>query len=78
MRYFFEIVYQGGNYNGWQSQPNTNVIGIQSVVERAFSKILQEEIKIVCSGRTDTGVHCAQQFFHADIEKGFETGQLLL
>jgi tRNA pseudouridine38-40 synthase len=70
MRYFFEIAYNGKNYNGWQSQ--NNGIGVQSVVEDALSKLLQEEIKIIGSGRTDTGVHCEQQFFHTDIEKNFD------
>ncbi|HEY8936454.1 MAG TPA: tRNA pseudouridine(38-40) synthase TruA [Cyclobacteriaceae bacterium] len=76
MRYFFEIVYQGKNYNGWQSQPNAN--GIQTVVEKALSKLLQIETKAVCSGRTDTGVHCEQQYFHADIEKEFDFDQMIL
>lgn len=70
MRYFFEIAYNGTNYNGWQSQ--NNALGVQAVVEDALSKLFREEIKIVGSGRTDTGVHCEQQFFHADIEKEFD------
>lgn len=76
MRYFFEIAYNGKNYNGWQSQHNG--VGVQSVVEDALSKLLRDQIKIVGSGRTDTGVHCEQQFFHSDIEKEFESDQLIL
>ncbi|HEX5171596.1 MAG TPA: tRNA pseudouridine(38-40) synthase TruA [Cyclobacteriaceae bacterium] len=76
MRYFFEISYFGRHYAGWQSQ--ANAIGIQTVVEDALSKILRTSIKIVGSGRTDTGVHCVQQFFHADIDKTFETPHLLV
>jgi tRNA pseudouridine38-40 synthase len=75
MRYFFEISYNGGHYNGWQSQ--NNALGVQTVVENALTKLLREEIKIVGSGRTDTGVHCEQQFFHADIEKEFDTNTLI-
>src|SRR4051812_22808825 len=70
MRYFFEIAYNGKNYNGWQSQKNG--IGVQTVVEDAMQKIFQQEVKITGSGRTDTGVHCEQQFFHADIDKSFD------
>lgn len=70
MRYFFEIAYNGKNYNGWQSQHNG--IGVQKIVEDSFSKLLREEVRITGSGRTDTGVHCLQQFFHTDIEKDFE------
>lgn len=75
MRYFFEIAYNGKNYAGWQSQHNA--VGIQAVVEGALSKLLREEINIVGSGRTDTGVHCEQQFFHVDIEKEFD-GRVLM
>lgn len=66
MRYFFEISYKGSNYHGWQSQPNA--IGIQTVVEDSLSKLIRSEVRVVGSGRTDTGVHCEQQFFHADLE----------
>lgn len=74
-RYFFEITYKGTGYAGWQSQHNA--IGIQDVVEDALSKLLRKPVKIVASGRTDTGVHCIQQFFHSDIEKAFEAEQLM-
>lgn len=76
MRYFFEIAYDGKNYNGWQSQRNAK--GVQAVVENALSKLLQAEIAIVGSGRTDTGVHCEQQFFHSDIEREFDEAQLII
>jgi len=75
MRYFFEISYSGTNYHGWQYQKNAT--GVQEVVENALSKLLREKISIVGSGRTDTGVHCIQQFFHADIEKKFDRGHVL-
>lgn len=70
MRYFFEIAYNGRNYNGWQTQKNG--IGIQTVVENAMTTLLQREIKITASGRTDTGVHCEQQFFHTDMDQPFD------
>jgi tRNA pseudouridine38-40 synthase len=74
VRYFFEISYNGKNYNGWQSQKNG--VGIQSVVEEAMSTLLQTPIEIVASGRTDAGVHCEQQFFHTDIARLFDEGFL--
>jgi tRNA pseudouridine38-40 synthase len=70
VRYFFEIAYNGKRYNGWQSQKNG--LGVQAVVEDAMSTLLHEKISIVGSGRTDTGVHCEQQFFHTDIKNDFE------
>jgi len=70
VRYFFEIAYNGKRYNGWQSQKTG--IGVQSLVEEALKTLLQEPIAVVGSSRTDTGVHCEQQFFHCDIEKTFD------
>jgi tRNA pseudouridine38-40 synthase len=65
MRFLFEISYHGVRYHGWQTQANAK--GVQQVVEEVFSKLLRQPVKIVGSGRTDTGVHCRQQFFHADL-----------
>lgn len=76
MRYFFEIAYHGGHYNGWQSQHNA--VGVQTVVENVMTRMLRTPVKIVGSGRTDTGVHCEQQFFHTDLDVDFETDQLIL
>lgn len=75
MRYFFEIAYDGRNYNGWQSQKNG--LGIQEVVEEALTKIIRDTIRITASGRTDAGVHCKQQFFHADIQSAFDKDFLI-
>ena len=61
----FEVAYKGTNYNGWQLQ--NNAISVQGEINKVISTICREEINIVGSGRTDAGVHCEQQFFHADI-----------
>ena len=75
MRYFFEIAYHGGSYNGWQSQHNA--VGVQTIVENVLTRILRAPVKIVGSGRTDTGVHCEQQFFHTDIDEDFDRPRLI-
>ncbi|HYI78628.1 MAG TPA: tRNA pseudouridine(38-40) synthase TruA [Chryseolinea sp.] len=75
MRYFFEIAYNGKNYAGWQTQ--ITGIGVQSVVENALGKICRQDVKIFGSGRTDTGVHCEQQFFHVDLDKEFDSRMLV-
>lgn len=54
------IEYEGTNYAGWQIQKNTRLT-IQEVIEKALSKIIQERIKLIASGRTDAGVHAAGQ-----------------
>ncbi len=70
MRFFFEITYNGTEYHGWQNQPNA--ISVQQVVEDSMTKVFGRKTTIVGSGRTDTGVHCVQQFFHADVDKEFD------
>jgi len=74
LRYFFEIAYDGKNYHGWQRQKNA--ISVQEVVEEALSRITREETNITGSGRTDTGVHCEQQYFHADFTSQINTDRL--
>jgi tRNA pseudouridine38-40 synthase len=76
MRFLFEISYLGTNYSGWQSQ--LNATGVQEVVEKCLSTVLRTKVSIVGSGRTDAGVHCTQQFFHADIEKTFDRDKLIV
>lgn len=71
MRYFFEISYSGTHYHGWQNQKNA--VGVQQIVEDCLSKVFRQLVEVVASGRTDTGVHCVQQFFHADIDREFDT-----
>lgn len=75
MRFLFEISYLGSSYSGWQSQ--LNATGIQEIVEKCLSTVLRQKVSIVGSGRTDTGVHCIQQFFHADIEKQIDREKLI-
>lgn len=66
-RYFFEILYNGTDYHGWQRQ--LNALSVQQVVEESLGTILRNEIGVVASGRTDTGVHCEQQFFHIELDE---------
>lgn len=75
MRYLFSISYLGTHYNGWQTQANAK--GVQEIVEDALSKILRTKTSIVGSGRTDTGVHCKKQFFHADLSEQTDMPRLL-
>ena len=70
MRYFIKLTYKGTNFHGWQYQPNA--ITIQEELEKVFSLLLKEKIKITGAGRTDTGVHAINyvaQFDTADIIK---------
>jgi len=50
---------------GWQRQNGSRTV--QSCLESAFRKILQQPVKITGAGRTDSGVHAEGQVAHAVI-----------
>ncbi len=66
MKIALGIEYCGCNYVGWQKQtlPNT----VQGHVELALSSVANQEISVVCAGRTDAGVHALQQVVHFETE----------
>lgn len=66
MRYFAEFSYLGTAYSGWQSQPEGQGLGIQTVFENALGLLLHEKISLTGAGRTDAGVHARQMFAHFD------------
>lgn len=49
------IEYDGKEFNGWQKQPNK--LNIQGTIEKAIEQITGEEVEVMASGRTDSGVH---------------------
>ncbi|GAB4333874.1 MAG: tRNA pseudouridine(38-40) synthase TruA [Flammeovirgaceae bacterium] len=75
MKYFLEIAYHGANYHGWQLQPNA--ISVQAIVDDCLSKLLGHDITTLASGRTDTGVHCEQQFVQFDTPQTIEKQHFL-
>ena len=56
--------YDGGSFNGWQSQAGANTI--QDFIERDLRRIFERKIRIEGSGRTDAGVHARCQVVHFD------------
>ena len=62
-----DICYEGSRYRGWQRLPGTDNT-IQGKIETALSRILDEPIEIVGSGRTDAGTHARMQVanFHCN------------
>ncbi len=57
----FKIIveYDGTCFSGWQRQKNRKTI--QGELERVLSRILNQDIRITGSGRTDAGVHAMGQ-----------------
>ena len=66
MRIAAGIEYDGRPYCGWQSQDHSP--SVQEEVEKALSVVADHEVKVVCAGRTDTGVHATGQVIHFDTE----------
>ena len=68
MRYFFEIAYDGSDYHGWQKQDNA--VSIQQIIaEKIATYSNVQELDVVGCGRTDTGVHASQYYFHVDLDE---------
>ena len=64
-----QISYDGTRYKGWQRLPGVENT-IQGKIEQTLSRILEEEIEISGSGRTDAGAHALCQIanFHCQSE----------
>lgn len=60
------IEYEGTNYSGWQRQKGIRTV--QGEIEKAIGKITSEDVKLLASGRTDSGVHAKGQVanFHTN------------
>ncbi len=56
------IHYDGANYHGWASQPETATI--QGMIEEAVEKLIGQAVKVSGSSRTDAGVHSLGQVAH--------------
>ena len=66
-RYQIIIEYVGTNFVGWQIQSKGK--SIQKLIQTKLSKLLNEKISIIGSGRTDSGVHAIEQSAHFDYKK---------
>jgi len=54
------IKYDGTKYKGWQRLGNSDMT-IQDKIEKVLSRMTEEKIEIIGSGRTDVGVHALGQ-----------------
>ena len=63
-RIVLSIEYDGGSFEGWQSQPHGKTV--QDTLQAAVAQIAGHEVSLSCAGRTDTGVHATVQIAHFD------------
>lgn len=73
-RILLKICYDGSGFSGWQSQKHAR--SVQSELEKALRQMAGHELKLVCSGRTDAGVHAESQYAHFDFEGRMATERM--
>ncbi len=66
MRIALGIEYDGRPYCGWQYQDHSP--SVQATLEQALSNVAAQPVRVICAGRTDTGVHAAEQVVHFDTD----------
>lgn len=67
MRIALGIEYDGSRYHGWQAQ-QPGVDSVQARVDAAVSYVANEQVRVVCAGRTDAGVHATGQVVHFEVQ----------
>ena len=64
------IQYDGTNYHGWQTQPNTRTV--QAELTTVLTLLDHRPVTIHGAGRTDAGVHAEGQVASVLIERNFD------
>lgn len=70
------ISYQGTDYCGWQIQSNGP--SIQALLESAFCAVINQNVPVVGSGRTDSGVHAIGQVASCTVETSIPNERLIM
>jgi tRNA pseudouridine38-40 synthase len=65
-----KIQYDGTNYSGWQIQENAKTV--QQVLKDSMEQIIQQQLNLIGSGRTDAGVHALGQIANFTISKNLD------
>lgn len=66
MRYLVRISYNGAGFNGFQYQMEGRTV--QGEIEKIINRMHKTPVRIHPAGRTDSGVHAIEQYFHFDSE----------
>jgi tRNA pseudouridine38-40 synthase len=73
-RFKLTIEYDGTPYVGWQAQDNGHAV--QAALENAIEAITGERLRLMCAGRTDSGVHALAQVAHVDLARDWRPESL--
>jgi tRNA pseudouridine38-40 synthase len=67
VRIRLDLSYDGTDFRGWAMQPSLRTV--QGTLEQALATVLRiPDVRVVCAGRTDTGVHARGQVVHLDVD----------
>lgn len=72
-----DLCYDGTKYKGWQRLANSDLT-IQAKLENALSRILDETIEVIGSGRTDAGTHAQRQVANFHCSSTMSSQEILL
>ncbi|NDE34434.1 MAG: tRNA pseudouridine(38-40) synthase TruA [Gammaproteobacteria bacterium] len=76
MRIALVVEYDGTDFAGWQWQLAQRTV--QNELEAALSRVANHPVRVVCSGRTDAGVHALAQVVHFDTEASRKTHAFMM
>lgn len=65
-RFACGVEYDGHGFLGFQTQVQEPTV--QNSLEKAIAKVANHDVRLICSGRTDTGVSATSQVIHFDTE----------
>ena len=74
MNYKLLIQYDGTDFHGWQVQENDRTI--QGELERVISTLEGKAVRVIGSGRTDSGVHAEGQVANVFLDQSFAPEKL--
>lgn len=63
------VAYDGTSFHGVAAQPGQRTVAGE--LAAALARMAGHPLRIVCAGRTDTGVHATGQVLHADLDAAF-------
>lgn len=69
VRVRLDIQYKGTGFGGWQKQKAPGLPTVQGLLEETLSKLHNQPIRVIGSGRTDAGTHARHQVAHCDLPK---------
>ncbi|MCL1833433.1 MAG: tRNA pseudouridine(38-40) synthase TruA [Leptospirales bacterium] len=75
-RYALLVQYDGTLFNGWQFQDKGRSIQVE--FETAIKILTKENVRVIASGRTDSGVHALGQVVHFDLSQSLPLQRLCM